>query len=67
MAKRRSFVRKGEAGFSGWGCSACEWVHPYPRLAPKTKDPGAEAFEAFNAHKCEKHSKRKPHEDAYVN
>ena len=56
----RSLIRKGEEGFNGWGCSECEWVHPYPRLVPKHLDPGAEALRAYEAHECQKHSKRKP-------
>jgi hypothetical protein len=62
MAQKRSLVAK-KAG--GWGCKACGWVHPFPRMVAENIDQYEILKGEFRQHKCEDYPKlkKKIHED----
>jgi hypothetical protein len=52
-------VRQKEKGFVGYGCSACGWFHPYPRLTPHGFEPRDDLKVAFLLHKCDENPSQK--------
>ncbi len=52
-------VRHEEKGFSGYGCSACGWLHPYPRLTALGIEPRDDLKVAFLLHKCDENREQK--------
>jgi hypothetical protein len=44
--------------FAAWGCSACNWIFPHPRM-PESNKPPAKVREEFQRHECAKFPRRK--------
>jgi hypothetical protein len=54
----KQMVRQ-ENGFMGYGCSACGWLHPYPRLTSHGIEPRDDLKVAFLLHKCDEYPSKK--------
>jgi hypothetical protein len=59
----RKLVSQKEKGFSGYGCSACAWLHAYPRLTADGIEPRDDLNVAFLLHKCDENPSQKMIED----
>ncbi len=57
-------VRQKEKGFSGYGCSACGWLYPYPRLTAHGIEPRDDLKVAFLLHKCDENPAQKIADEA---
>jgi hypothetical protein len=57
-------VRQKEKGSSGYGCSACGWLHPYPRLIAHGIEPREDLKVAFLLHKCDENPSQKIRREA---
>jgi hypothetical protein len=52
-------IRQKEKGFRGYGCSACGWLHPYPRLTAHGIELRDDLKVAFLLHKCDENPSQK--------
>ena len=61
--KMRKLIRQKEKGLSGYGCSACGWLHPYQKLTAHGIEPRDDLKVAFLLHKCDQNPSKKIIED----